>query len=115
MITDQKSWDEQVKINTDPYGKTYVDVARQVMLTLDEGNNFDCNEIISQADRDIKAGGITGFMAGCVAQIVSQCHSRGEEFRLKWNKYYQIRDEGDRANESGGILNPALLAIGESK
>ena len=42
---------------------------------------------------------------------ITNCHSRGEEFRRKWNKDNQIHNEGDKANESGGVLNPALLTI----
>jgi len=31
----------------------------------------------------------------------------------RWhNKENQIGTEGDKANESGGVLNPALLSIG---
>ena len=82
-ITNQEEWDNAVKVNDEPYGKACVDVARRVMEILDEGNDFDCHEIIYQADRDTKTGGITGFMAGCVANMVSVCHSRGEEFRRK--------------------------------
>ena len=111
-VTKQKEWDEAVKINKDPYGKCCVDVARQVMKILDdELGEFDPHTIICRADDETKAGGITGFMAGCVASMVSQCHSRGEEFRRKWNKDNQIQDEGDKANENGGILNPAVLNI----
>ena len=85
MIKDQKAWDKVVKINKDPYGKACVDVARRVMEILDEETAFDTHKIICQADEDVKARGITGYMAGCVAQMVSQCHSRGKEFRRKWN------------------------------
>jgi len=49
-------------------------------------------------------GGITGFMAGCVAGMVSQCHSRGEEFRKKWNESYGAKD-------AKGTINPALVTI----
>jgi hypothetical protein len=111
-ITDQESWDSWVESNTDPYGKCCVGVARRVMEILDEGNDFDTHKIICQADDDIEAGGITGFMAGAVASMVSKCHSRGEEFRRVWNKDNQIGTEGDDANEGEGVLNPALLNIG---
>lgn len=112
-LKDKKSWNEWVEKNDDPYGKTCVNVARRVMEILDDGKDFDANEIICKADDDIQAGGITGFMAGCVAQMVSGCHERGEEFRRKWNKNNQINDEGDKANDSGGILNPAILTISQ--
>ena len=110
-ITNHEKWNRYVEINDDPYGKACVDVARRVMELLDEGEEFDCHEVISKADEETEVGGITGFMAGCVAELVSICHSRGEEFRRKWNIDTQISSEGDAANESGGVLNPAVLSI----
>jgi hypothetical protein len=111
-IIDNKSWDKWVEKNDDPCGKCCVDVAREVMRILDdEPGDFDCHKIITQADNNIHAHGITGFMAGCVAQMVSKAHSRGEEFRRKWNLDNQCGNEGEKANESGGVLNPALMTI----
>lgn len=104
MIKDQKKWNNWVKKNKDPYGKACVDVARRVMEILDEDKDFDCHEIICQADKEVDAGGITGFMAGCVAEMISECHSRGKEFRKKWNKSYGV-DNG------GGVVNPAIMTI----
>ncbi|MHC4620377.1 MAG: hypothetical protein ACYTEQ_21720 [Planctomycetota bacterium] len=111
-ITKTEDWEKCVEINKDPYGKACVDVARRVMELLDaEPGEFDPHKLICRADDDIDAGGLTGFMAGCVAQMVSACHSRGEDFRRKWNLDSQIHDEGEKANESGGILNPAVLTV----
>ena len=107
-ITDQKSWDEWVASNSDPYGKCCVDVARRVMELLDEQAEFDAHKLICQADDDIGAGGITGFMAGAVASMVSVCHSRGDEFKSAWNKMYQTDDE----KPAEGVINPALISIG---
>lgn len=113
-ITNEKLWRDCVEKNKDAYGKCCVDVAREVMRLLDESTDpIKTHDIICKADDNIKSGGITGFMAGCVAQMVSQCHSRGEDFRRLWNTDNQIQDEGDKANESGGVLNPAVLNIGE--
>lgn len=117
-IINQEKWDVWVAKNTDSYGGACVNVARKAMELLDEMPNdqeINCHKLISDADKDSKTGGITGFMAGYVAQMVSQCHSRGEEFRRKWNTHNQINTEGDKANESGGILNPALLNISVAK
>lgn len=107
MIIDKARWQSWGKNNKDPYGKACVDVAREVMRLLDtqEYKEFDPNEIVDVADDNIKAGGITGFQAGCVAQMVSQVHSRGKEFRKKWNKSYG-------AEKSKGTVNPAILHIG---
>lgn len=113
-ITKQDDWDKWVNNNKEPYGKACVDVAREVMRMLDEKQDIDTIDtwkLICDADDSIKAGGITGFMAGCVAQMVSHCHSRGEEFRRKWNLDNQIKNEGEKANEGKGVLNPAILNI----
>ena len=101
-IVNQEKWDSWVSKNTDPYGKECVDTARKVMESidkLDEGDDFDCHKLICQASDDL-----TGFMAGCVAQMVWECHSRGDEFRLKWNKGYGVES-------SEGIVNPAIVTI----
>jgi len=112
-IINEKHWNEWVKNNDDPYGKCCVDVARRVMEILDaEPGDFDAYELVYRADEEIKTGGITGFMAGAAASMISHCHSRGEEFRKKWNKSTAIGDEGDKANaKDGAVLNPALLTI----
>jgi len=109
-ITKQEDWQKWVEANQDPYGATCINVARQVMKILDEEQEFDPHVIICRADEETNTGGITGFMAGAVAQMVSQCHSRGEEFRKAWNKNIG----GDtRQEESEGVLNPAILIITE--
>lgn len=111
-IVDQESWDKWVESNTDPYGGCCVKVAEEVMRLLDmpECAEFDCHKIICDADDNVKAGGITGFMAGCVAQMVSKCHSRGEEFRRKWNGDHGV----DESEAKGGVVNPAILTITNS-
>lgn len=112
-MRNEKKWKEYVKLNKDPYGKCCVDVAREVMRLMDKAsdNPIDANKLVSAADENLKAG-ITGYMAGAVASMVSVCHERGEMFRRSWNLKCQIGDEGERANEGGsGVLNPALLTI----
>lgn len=107
----QKEWEEYQTKNSDSYGKACVNVARRAMELLDEGVPMDSHKLICRADKESKAGGITGFMAGCVAQMISAFHSRGEEFRKHWNLDTQINVEGQQANDSGGVLNPALLTV----
>lgn len=113
-IINVETWKSWVKANDDDYGKACVDTARQAMVILDEGpSDFDCHSLVCRAADEAlgKDAGITGFMSGMVAVMISKCHSRGEEFRHKWNIDTQIRDEGERANEAGTVLNPALLTI----
>ena len=101
----EAEWEKSVMGNQDGYGHGVVDATVVVCAALDSGKS--CDEA-----RNASYGlGITGFMAGCMAQWVAYFHPRGEEFRRFWNKDNQIGDEGERANDSGGVLNPALLSL----
>lgn len=51
-------------------------------------------------------------MYGCAVSILSQVWIHGEELRRWHNLDSQIGTEGEKANESGGVLNPAVLNIG---
>lgn len=112
-IKDEKLWKSWEDSNKDPYGNACIQVAHRVMEILDtEPGPFDANKLILRADKEMKVGGITGFMAGAAASMISQCHSRGEEFRASWNHETQIGNEGDKATKRKQTLNPALLRIG---
>jgi len=112
-LKNPEEWKRWVESNTDPYGSTCVKVGQRVMELLDKGEPIvSARDLVHQADREV-GNGITGFMAGAVAAMVSGCHERGEEFRQKWNTETQIQNEGDFANASGGVLNPALMSVQE--
>lgn len=64
-----------------------------------------------KADTD----GITGFMYGCAVQGLAHFWKHGEILRRWHNLDTQIRDEGEKANTSGGTLNPALLSLGSTE
>lgn len=55
--------------------------------------------------------GITEFMYGCAARALSYFWEHGEVFRRWYNLSVQIRNEGERANKTGGTLNPAIIKI----
>jgi hypothetical protein len=59
-----------------------------------------------------QAYGITGFMYGCAVQALAKFWIYGEALRRWHNLDTQIRDEGEKANAGGGVLNPAILTIG---
>ena len=109
-------FEEQRRINTDPYGKCCVDYAEAwadaMEAKIAEGKTVaECaQETGTEVDR--RPGfGITGFMYGCAVQILSQCWEHGEDLRRWHNLDTQIGTEGEKANDSGGVLNPAILAI----
>ena len=104
-VIEEKLWEKAQANNTDPYGNACIMVARRAMEILDEEpGEIDPHALITRADKESGAGGITGFMAGAAANIISGVHSRGEEFRKAWNKDFGV-EEGD------GVVNPAILNI----
>lgn len=107
MIEDQKKWQNYVNKNKDEYGKCCVDVARVVMDHLDKEKEFDAQVLIIKASNELKED-ITGFMAGAVASMVSDVHSRGDEFKKSWNNEVS----GDKM---GGVNNPALMTVETKK
>ena len=56
--------------------------------------------------------GITGFQYGWAVAQLAHHWTHGEALRRWHNRATQIGTEGDKANETGGTLNPALLSIG---
>lgn len=99
-LKDEAAWIDWVENNKDPYGKACIDAARSAMEELDKGQNIDLDKLL-------RGRGLTGFQACCVAQMVSLCHERGEEFRKLWNLANQLGKEGEEANKGkgGGIVS----------
>jgi hypothetical protein len=113
-LKDKAGWLEGLKNNTDAYGAAvYVYAGRWAQLMQAEiAQGKALADIASQTSHDADIEGITGFMYGCAVAILAQCWIHGEELRRWHNKDTQIGTEGDAANESGGVLNPAILNIG---
>lgn len=110
---DEAGWNKTVAANTDDYGSAGVRYAEKWARIMEgrisRGESVQaCAESASHIADD---EGITGFMYGCAVSILSQCWFYGEELRRWHNLGTQIKDEGEKANESGGVLNPAILTI----
>ena len=69
-------------------------------------------EIAHEASDRADTDGITGFMYGCAVSALAKFWFHGEELRRWHNLKTQINHEGEKANEEGSTLNPALLVIG---
>ena len=99
--------------NRDPYGNrvfTYADDWAKLMEAhIDAGIKLeDCAD---RDSHDADTDGITGYMYGAAVSVLAHCWLHGEELRRWHNLKTQIGKEGEKANESGGVLNPALLHI----
>lgn len=113
-LVDEEGWNKFKSNNTDGYGGRVVryaeEWARLMQTRLSNGETIpQCADELSRlADDD----GITGYMYGCAVGVLAKVWKHGEALRRWHNKETQIGTEGDKANESGGVLNPALLSIG---
>lgn len=112
-LKDEGAWLEFQQKNTDSYGSGVVSFterwARLMQARMADGVTLGdiADECCSVADNE----GITGFMYGCAVSILAQVWEHGEDLRHWHNLKTQLHDEGERANETGGVLNPALLSV----
>ena len=112
-LSDPVAWQEFVSKNQDSYGAGCVDYAqgwgRLMQARMAEGKPLA--EIAEETSSLADVQGITGFMYGCAVAMLAKCWKHGEELRRRHNLKIQISNEGEKANESGGVLNPALLSL----
>lgn len=114
-LRDPEGWKKACDANRDGYGgavMTYAERwARLMESRMSKGEKLaECADECSHlADEE----GITGFMYGCAVNTLSYVWQHGEALRLWHNLKTQIGTEGEKANESGAVLNPALLSIGK--
>ncbi len=114
-LKDAEGWKKANAANTDPYGHrvmTYAeDWANFMERELARGAKLE--DIAEATSREADTDGITGFMYGAAVSTLAAVWEHGEALRRWHNLETQIGTEGERANASGGTLNPALLNIGE--
>lgn len=114
-LSDPEGWRKAVAANTDDYGSGVIRYAEKWARLMEgrvaAGDTLEaCAEKTSHLADD---EGITGFMYGCAVNILSQVWIYGDQLRRWHNLKHQLRDEGEKANESGAVLNPAVITIGE--
>jgi hypothetical protein len=116
-LKDADGWATARAANTDPYGKCCLDYAEQwadlMEMRMQDGAALE--DIAAAASREVdqrKGMGITGFMYGAAVATLAHGWAHGETLRRWHNLKTQLGTEGERANETGGVLNPALLNIG---
>lgn len=116
-LKNETAWKEWREANTDPYGKCCVDYAEawadEMEKRMEDGASVADIAKDTSYEVNNRAGfGITGFMYGCAVSMLAQAWEHGEELRRWHNLDMQVGTEGEKANESGGVLNPAILSIG---
>ena len=113
-LADKKTWEEFKNKNQDPYGAGVVVYAERWarLMQREMANGKKLEDVAEATSHVADTDGITGFMYGCAVSTLAHCWKFGDELRRWHNLDTQIGNEGEKANESGGVLNPALLNIG---
>jgi hypothetical protein len=112
-IKDKKAWKDWVDNNYDPYGKGVIDYAERWANLMEErmAEGKTLEDVAKKASHEANTEGITGFMYGAAVAVLYTSWEYGDELRRWHNLDSQIANEGEKANEEGGVLNPALLNI----
>lgn len=112
-VINKKVWNEYVENNTDFYGKGIIEYAEcwaNLMETkIESGEKLE--DIAYDTSLEADTEGITGFMYGAAVVVLYKVWEHGEQLRKWHNLQTQIGTEGEKANEEGAILNPAILEI----
>jgi len=113
-IKDLETWNKGLANNQDPYGSRIYSYAKdwaELMETaMDEGKKLE--EVAESTSHTADTDGISGFMHFAAVSVLSKVWEYGEQLRLWHNLKTQIRNEGEQANASGGVINPAVMIIG---
>lgn len=112
-IRNQEDWKKGLANNTDPYGARVYSYAEDWANLMEEkmAEGVPLTECAKETSHKADTDGITGFMYGAAVSVLAHCWEYGEALRRWHNLDTQIKDEGEKANESGGVLNPAILDI----
>lgn len=113
-LRDAEGWAKARAANTDPYGNAVMVYAERwadlMEAKMAAGETLEA--VAEPTSREADTEGITGFMYGAAVATLAKAWAHGEALRRWHNLDIQLGTEGERANESGTVLNPALLRIG---
>ena len=108
---DKSLWEKALANNQDPYGacvNRYAQRWAEMMEgAIKEGKAV--GDVAKQLAHEADTESITGFMYGAAVATLSAVWEYGEQLRRWHNLDTQIQDEGEKANERGTVLNPAIL------
>lgn len=110
-VIDKAGWHKCIANNRDAYGGAAVRYAARWAHLMEQriAAGEALADIAKQTSHDADKERITGFMYGAAVQILAHVWAHGEELRRWHNLDMQIADEGEKANEAGTVLNPALM------
>ncbi len=114
LIAPEAWHDWYAKQGDDGYGRAVFTFAERWgrLMQIEMAQGAKLADIADRLGGEADVEGITGFMYGCAVSALAKLWRHGDELRRWHNLKTQIGTEGERANESGGVLNPALLNLG---
>lgn len=110
---DKVGWEKGLAQNQDSYGNQIYRFAKSWADLMEAriANGKTVEQCAKDTSHEADTTGITGFMYGAAVSVLSAVWEHGEELRQWHNSDTQVGNEGDKANESGGVLNPAIMEI----
>lgn len=102
---------------TDAYGKEIFIYAERwaELMEKEIAGGKKLADVAKTTSHKADISGITGFMYGAAVAVLSVHWKFGGELCIWHNKSMQIHSEGDLANETGGVLNPAVLIVSKGE
>jgi hypothetical protein len=115
-IANKEMWSKWVENNRDPYSKAIIQYAERWANLMEAkfANGMTLETTAEETSHEADIEGITGFMYGVAVAVLASCWEHGERLRQWHNLKTQIGNEGEKANQEGDVLNPALLNIGSA-
>ena len=114
-FANEDAWQLMKDKNQDSYGGGVIVYAERwaQLMQVEMATGKTLENVADATSQEADIEGITGFMYGCAVSTLAKCWKHGEQLRKWHNLKTQIGNEGEKANESGSVLNPALLSIGK--
>lgn len=112
-IRDKEYWEEEKRLNTDPYGACVIRYVERWanLMEVQIAKGKEIKDIADETRFEANTGDITLALYGYAVKILVQCWKYGEELRRWYNLKYQMKDEGIKANRGGTVLNPAVFEL----
>lgn len=112
-LADEAGWQKSKKVNSDGYGGAIMTYAERWarLMQVEMSNGKKLADVADATSQEADLEGMSGFSYGCAVSQLASCWKHGDELRRWHNLDAQLGDEGEKANESGGVLNPALIGI----
>lgn len=112
-LANKARWQKFKTVNSDGYGGAVIAYSERWarLMQVEMANEKKLEDVADATSQEANLEGITGFMYGCAVSTLTACWKYGDQLRRWHNLKTQLGNEGEKANESGGVLNPALLSI----